>query len=566
MIKFRTAYLIVGILLPAATANAQTTQASFAPPMRIEPKLSANFGELRKNHFHSGLDYRTESKVGIPVYAAEEGYLVRIFVSPGGFGKALYLNHPNGYTTVYGHLDSFTPEIERYVRTRQYSEESFSINDFPNKSLFQFKKGDLIGYSGNSGASGGPHLHFEIRDMQTEETLNPLGNGYIYIADKLPPKIKNVVIYQQDTIKGVPVPSIYKEISARTKDTISVPKSFFVGIECADYMPNSANEYHPKRIEVQVDSLSVYLFDITKFAFDETRFINSVIDFEQFVTKKREIIRAYKEPNNTFSVLDGQKNAGMIRFTDGQPHKISVTVADNNGNETSSEIWVKGNASTKSTKSTKSNLAARIPAYYNKTNIIRKAAAKITIPGKSLYQSLLLDYKEEESLLPYSKVVTLGSNLQPLSKPFEIAIKAANIPEILSEKVFIARGTNSAYTSLGGALENGVVTTTSSEFGRFFVSIDTVAPTIKPRFTPQKNAAPSNGILNFTVYDDKTGVDAYDIYVDGKWVIGEYDPKYNLISLKLDEDRISKGKEHELEFYISDGVGNTNYFKCSFYF
>lgn len=563
MIKYKTAYLTVGLLLHFATGDAQTTQPTFTPPMRIEPKLSANFGELRNNHFHSGLDYRTESKTGIPVYAAEDGYLVRIFVSPGGFGKALYLNHPNGFTTVYAHLDAFIPEIERYVRLRQYVEESFSLNDFPNRNLFQFKKGDLIGYSGNSGSSGGPHLHFEIRNQQTEETLNPLGNGYIFIEDRVSPKIKNIIIYQQDTLRNVPTPSIYKELATHVKDTISVPKSFFVGVECADYMPNSSNEYLPKRIEVWVDSLSVYNFDITKFAFDETRFVNSVIDFEQFASKKREIIRAYKDPNNTFSVLSGQKNPGIIHLNDNQAHRIKVVVTDNNGNVTSSDVWVRGDGAPKVLKNL---LIKKIPVYYNKTNYIKREGAKITIPGSSLYQSLFLDYREEAGVRPYSKVVTIGNPHQPLNKPIEIAIKATDIPELLSEKAFIARGSNSSFTSIGGTYENGVVTASSSEFGRFFVEIDTVAPTIKPRFSPQKGFTPANGVLNFTVYDDKTGIDAYDIYVDGKWVIGEYDPKYNLITLKLDEGRIGKGKEHELEIYISDEVGNTNYFKCSFYF
>lgn len=560
--KFRTAYtLLAAFPLFGFAQNTPTT--SFAPPMKIEPKLSANFGELRKNHFHSGLDYRTESRTGIPVYAAEDGYLVRIFVSPGGFGKALYINHPNGYTTVYAHLDGFIPEIEKYVRFQQYANESFSINDFPNKNLFVFKKGDLIGYSGNSGSSGGPHLHFEIRDQLTEETLNPLGNGYIFIEDNIPPKIKSILIYQQDTIKGVPIPSVFKEVSTNKNiDTLTVPKSFFIGVECADYMPNTTNEYLIKQVTVSVDSASFFNFDMQKFAFNETRFINSIIDFALFTTKKREIVRVYKEPNNTFSVLNNQKNNGIIKFYDSKPHLISVTIIDNNKNEAHYSLWVKGNEVTQPKTQV---LSKKIPVYCNKNNTIKKANAQITIPGSSLYQSLLIDYKEDINPNGLGNAVTVGSHLQPLNKPIEVKIRV-NLAGTLSDKVFIARGSNKNFTAIGGNFEDGYVTTTSSEFGRFFVDIDTIPPTIKPRFSTIKSYKPTNSTIDFTVVDDKTGIDSYDAYIDGKWVIAEYDPKYNLISVKLDGERIGKEKEHELEFYVADAIGNTSYFKCSFYF
>lgn len=543
-------------------AHGQSKVGLFIHPMQIEPKLSANFGEIRKNHFHSGLDYRTEQRIGIPVYAAEDGYLVRIFVSPGGFGKALYINHGDRYTSVYAHLDAFSPEIERYVKTRQYANESFAINDFPNRDFFKFKKGDLIGYSGNSGSSGGPHLHFEIRDQLSEEPLNPLGMGLLFIEDATSPKIKSTIIYQQDTVKGVPVPSIFTEVGTISNaDTVAVPRSFFIGVECADYMPNTTNEYLVKRFEVLVDSTTVYNFDMLRFAFNETRFINSVIDFVQYNTSRREIIRAYKEPNNTFSVLAKQKSNGVIHLSDDKPHRITVFVEDSNGNSTNQEFWVKGTASLKKTIST----ASLTPIYYNKRNSINRAAAKISIPGESIYQSLLIDYKEQPNPKGFGKVIVVGNRLQPLSKPIEVAIRC-ELPASVAEKAFVARGTSTSFTPLGGVYENGYLTTTSSEFGRFFIDIDNQAPTIKPQFKLKKEKAPANGILGFNVVDDKTGIDSYDIYIDGKWVVGEYDPKYNLVFVKLDEERIGKDRHHELEFYVADGVGNTSYFKCSFYF
>jgi murein DD-endopeptidase MepM/ murein hydrolase activator NlpD len=563
--KLYTAIFAGVALLYGNITNGQTSF-SFAPPMKIEPKLSANFGEIRKNHFHSGLDYRTESRTGIPVYAVEDGYVARIFVSPSGFGKAIYINHGTKYTSVYGHLESFSPDIERFVINQQYLVESFSINEFPNKNLLPVKKGDLIGFSGNSGSSGGPHLHFEVRDQHSEEPLNPLGNKLIYIEDNIPPKIKTILIYQIDTVKNIAIPSINKEIAINTdfkRDTITVPSQFFIGVETFDNMPNSTNEYLVKRLTVEIDSVSFYNFDMTKFAFDESKYVNSIIDYNLFNTKKREVIRIFKDPNNKFSVLSNMKNSGIVTLKDSKPHLIVVKATDNNGNESHVPIWIRGESKTVNISYNKDN---QIPIYFFKSkNQIVRPNATISIPGSSLYNSMFVSYKEEPNSKKFSPACYIGDRTQSLLAKFELKIKA-HIPKKFEDKAFIARGSNSSFSSIGGDYCNGYISATSSEFGRFFVDIDTVAPKINPKLTRKKELNPTNGILYFTVTDDKTGIDSYDIYIDEKWVIGEYDSKTNLIFVKLDSERIGKGKKHEIEFYISDNVGNTDFFESSFYF
>lgn len=564
--KFFVEIAIATILLLFNNLTSGQSSYSFAPPMQIEPKLSANFGELRKNHFHSGLDYRTESRTGIPVYAVEDGYVSRIFVSPFGFGKAVYINHGFKYTSVYAHLDSFSSEIEKYVKEQQYSTENFSLNAFPNKTLFPIKKGDLIGYSGNSGSSEGPHLHFEIRDQNSEEPLNPLAFKFILIEDKIPPKIRRLIVYQMDSIRGVPLPHINKEIPIKdgsAYDTIRVPSRFFLGVESYDSMPNSSNEYFIKQIVIKVDSVTLFDFNMTQFAFDESKYINTTIDYELFCTKKREVIRAFKDPNNKLSILSKMNGNGIVAISDNKPHLISLKVIDNNDNETDAVAWVK-KEETRIYK--RANAKGENPIYFfNKQNEIVGANATVSIPGKAIYNSILVTYYEEPNPKGFSYTIFAGNNCQPLHSDIELKIKA-NVPEEFAEKAFIARGSNSSFSCIGGDYRNGFITATSSEFGRFFVDIDTIAPKVEPKQKVKRELIPTNGSICFYISDDKTGVDTFDAYIDGKWAIAEYDTKNSLAVVKLDEGRISRGKKHELELYVADKVGNIRFVKSLFYF
>lgn len=553
------------LLANPLSINAQATF-SFSNPMQIEPRLSANFGELRKNHFHSGLDYRTESRIGIPVYAVEDGYVCRIFVSPFGFGKALYINHGTKYTSVYAHLDSFSPEIEQYVKKQQYALESYSINDFPNKLLFPVKKGMLVGYSGNSGSSGGPHLHFEIRDQASEEPLNLLGQKLLSIEDHIPPKIKNILIYKLDTVQGVPIPSIFRTASTSklaATDTVDVPESFFFGIESFDSMPNSSNAYFPMSIFVEIDSLPYFSFVMDRFAFDETKYINTMVDYEQLTIKGREIVRTLKDPNNSFSVLAKMKKNGIVKL-DSNIHRVTVKVADFNKNEAECSFLVRKISTSQTAEEEVEN---QYPILVSRQiNIAAKQHSSIKIPGASLYNSALISYNELNPKGAYGPAIVVGNpKTTPLKAPFELTIKAS-VPQKYEEKVFIARGSKASFSNIGGDYEKGAITTTSSEFGRFFIEIDTIAPKIVARNLKKKVLEPRNGVISFTVSDDKSGIDTFDIYIDEKWVIGEYDAKNKLVTIKLDPERIGTNRKHEIEFYIADKVGNTDFFQSSFYF
>lgn len=530
-------------------------------PINLSPSFSANFGELRKNHFHSGVDIRTNAEIGHPVYVIADGFVARIFVSPYGFGNALYIDHPDGTTSVYGHLDRFSEAIDAYVRKRQYINESYAINDFPNKSFFPVKKGDIIAYSGNAGSSGGPHLHFEIRDTKSSEIMNPLDKRFFSVSDNIPPKIKSFVIYSIDTIRGIPVYSIAKEIKqpSQVQDTILVPFGFAVGLELADYMPNSKNEYFIQKATASLDGKQYFSFDLKRFAFNETRYVNSSIDYALFYSSKREVLKTYKEPNNRFSALAAIKPNRHIILRDTLVHHLSATAEDVNGNITDISVAIKASSNIQR----KPVKISGIPMYIAKNNVHKTESSRIEISGNALYSDQFVQYREIAGKSEYSPTIIVGSKTQPLQKSFKIAIKA-NIPAALAEKAYIARGTSKSSSFLGGSYGNGYLTASSGEFGSFFVDVDNTAPTIRCPMLKVKRIKGNK--IHFTVTDDKTGIENCDAYIDNKWAIAEYDFKRAQVHVFVDENLFEKGKEHVVELYVADGVGNTNYFRSTFIF
>ncbi|HUM45304.1 MAG TPA: M23 family metallopeptidase, partial [Chitinophagales bacterium] len=253
----------------------------FRNPLDIPIALSANFGEIRSNHFHTGFDIRTNAETGYKVYAAADGVISRIKVSATGFGNVLYISHPNGYMTVYGHLDRFNDAIAAYVKQQQYAKQSFEVELFPDAGKFPVKKSDLIAYSGNSGSSGGPHLHFEIRDASGETfPLNPA--AFYALDDTIPPKFSALYLYGIDKTTGDPVKySIKKNKSgyALVNDSVTINKPVIgVAVEAADYMNHASNDYGIFEYRVKLDGQLIYSVKFDRFDFSNGRYVNAFTD------------------------------------------------------------------------------------------------------------------------------------------------------------------------------------------------------------------------------------------------------------------------------------------------
>ena len=287
----------------------------FRSPVNFPVSLSGSFGEIRKNHFHSGIDIRTQGVQGKPVYAIADGYISRINISPGGFGKAIYLNHPNGYTSVYGHLKSCAGAIGSWIKTQQYKKESFAIDTEVPAGLLKVKKGDIIAYSGNSGASAGPHLHFEVRDSDNQDAIDPLLFGFMP-ADGVPPKISFIKIYPWDEnarINGkseaviIPVSGNGSACKLKNSDTTELSGNIIFGIETSDNAEGGLKT-GVSAIDLALDGTGVFSQQIRRFAFSETRYVNTLMDYPCFVRTRHKFQRSYIAPNNKLSIYKDVKN------------------------------------------------------------------------------------------------------------------------------------------------------------------------------------------------------------------------------------------------------------------
>ena len=341
--KILKSFLLIVILLTYTNTTAQ----EYSAPLNFKMLLSGTFGELRGNHFHAGIDIKTEGVEGQKVYSIADGYISRIKVSTWGYGKVLYITHPQtGHTSVYAHLQKFNAKIDSIVKRKQYQKESFEINFYPNAAAIQIKKGEVIALSGNSGGSGGAHLHFEIRDTKTEHPINPLQFGF-NITDNIPPTLSKLKIYAFDTtlINGYRKSKIIniKKINNKYSidETPTINGSFALGISTYDKLNGSYNKNGVYSIKVCVDSSICYKFTVDELDFSTSRYINAHIDYKEKKENNKKYHRCYKLPHNKLTNYSEIINEGIINIKDTLTHLISLEVTDIYGNISDLEFNVK---------------------------------------------------------------------------------------------------------------------------------------------------------------------------------------------------------------------------------
>jgi hypothetical protein len=545
----------------------------FIPPVKIPLSLSANFGELRIDHYHSGLDIKTQGVTGREIVAAASGYVYRISISPGGFGKALYLRHPSGYSTVYGHLDRFVPEIEEYVINQQYEKKSYTITLFPPKEKFQFDQGELIAYSGNSGSSSGPHLHYEVRKSDSENPINPLlfefgtGDNILPVIERLfiYPIGKNTIINDHNTIRKLTVSGGHGNyyIATTNKIRISGPAGF--GIKSYDLLNDSYNKCAPYSIELKVDSNTIFKYIMDEFSFNESRYINSHIDYETYMKERTYIERTFLLPNDKLSVYKGVVNRGIFDFNKDRKYHIDIEVADIYNNKSVLTFNVEGQKPIHVIKTAPDNAGSHM-MLYNRANEFKTGNVIVFIPADALYDTLYFKYKKEKgSEQMYSEVHYIHDKFTPLHKPFRLSIKPFRIPEGKEGKMLIIQLSDDYKKSgLISIRDNGYISAQPSSFGMFFVGIDTVAPLITANgLTPGVNLAGKKEI-RIRIYDDLAGIESYEPVIDGNWALFEYDQKNNVLIYRFDPKRITRGTKHNLTLKVTDNVNNTSYFNCDF--
>ena len=545
---------------------------SFTSPLKPPFFFSGGFGELRTSHFHSGLDYRTQGRTGLPVFAVKDGYISRIGISSTGYGNALYMNHPDGTTSVYGHLERFQPKLQEYVKDVQYDRESFPVNITLTSGEFHFKKGDIIAWSGNSGSSGGPHLHFEIRNTKSERAYNPLFYN-LGIKDNSAPKITALYVYpltansnvgQERTKKRfetIPVPGGYR---LKLNLPIGVFGKIGFGIQADDDFNGVGLKIGIYSASLFCDGRQVFGFKMNNFSFDDSRYANAQADFEENQKSHHWIQRLYKQPGNRLDIYDPEDKNGVLNLDDGKGHKFEIIVSDAFKNKTSLKFH---------TTSKKSSLPAKNQSsgelfQYDQSNEFKNDKIRIEMPAGALYDNL--DFVWKSSPKPsgcYSELHQVSSKFIPLQKPYTLSIKCDWIPENLRDKALIilvgqASGQKSA---VGGEYSGGWVTVKTNLLGSFAVAVDQTPPSITPLSIKDKKTLTNPSKLQFKITDDLSGIKSYRGEIDGNWVLFEFEPKSDILSYTFDKGRMAFGKSHLLRLVVTDYQGNSNEYKAVIY-
>jgi len=544
----------------------------FISPVKIPLLLSANFGELRSDHFHSGIDIRTQGVIGHDVVASAAGYIYRIGVSPGGFGKAIYIRHPSGHTTVYGHLDRFTPEIDAYVKSQQYAARSFTVNLFPGKDKFEVKQGDQIGFSGNSGSSGGPHVHYEIRRSEDEFPLNPLLFDF-GVRDNIKPIIERVVIYGgsgSSSINGknqellLPANGSHGNYYISSDRTIKISGTAGFGISTYDLLDDSWNKCGAYSITLVIGQDTIYNYQVDGFSFSETSYINSHIDYRRKVKDGITVQKLFVAPNDKLSIYSGVKNHGLYNFVTDSIYNVRIIVGDVQENKSvlSFKIQsVKGGELT----ANQSNSNGRL-LRWDKPYKLTDGDVTVSIPTGALYDSVRFQYSREE--MPeklYADIFMILDKTVPLHKPFQLSIKPRNIPaQFKSKMTLVSVGEDGKSSYAGGKWSGEFITGDFRSFGSFSVGIDTISPVIKVNGFKSGIDLTGRKELKFYISDDFSGIASYEGYIDGKWVLFEYDPKNSLIIHKFDSSIITKGSLHRLTLRVKDNRENVTEMEAEF--
>jgi hypothetical protein len=549
------------------------SQVNFISPLRIPLSLSANFGELRENHFHSGIDIKTQGVTGKEVIAADSGYVYLVYINSTGFGKALFIRHPSGFSTVYGHLESFSPEIEEYARNQQYRNKSFVATIYPPQDRFPIRKGQVIGYSGNTGSSSGPHLHFEVRRSDGEKPVDPEKFDF-GIEDNIKPVIERLAIYpasRNSTVNGRKG-KIFLNVTGgngiyRIDDEPVIYGTAGFGITSYDYMENTGNRFGISSIQLVIDSIPWFTYEISQFSFDESRYINAHIDYEASVRSNIDIEKAFVLPNDKLSLYKNFMNNGLFDFSDNRTHKVSITVKDGKGNPSTLAFRVRaGSMPPQDTLAAVTDTSVTVMPY-GRDNLFVKAGVKLKIPKGALYDTLYFRYRESSGNHHlFSKVYHLHDVYTPLQKPASLSIIPDSIPAGKASKLLLVRiDEKGLQLASGGKYADGALTANILSFGNYAIGIDTVPPSIYANGLASNPDLSQKSEIRIRIKDDFSGINAYTGTIDGKWALFEYDAKNDVIFYKFDPARLTKGIKHTLVITVSDNCNNISVLSREFF-
>jgi len=534
----------------------------FAVPLKIPIILSGSFGELRSNHFHSGLDIKTQQKEGFPVYAPANGYVSRIKVAHYGYGKALYISHPNGYSTVYAHLNRYAGAIQEYVKKKQYGKESFEVELFPDAGKIAVQKGELIGYTGNSGSSGGPHLHFEIRDAGSRP-MNPMLFG-IDIPDSKKPLVNGVFAYPigenahvDQSQNRVKLRLILQKDGSYKAGNISAFGKIGFGVSTYDQQDGASNKNGVYNIKTTYNGREKFNVLFEKFSFSETRYLNRFIDYNYWRTNKSRVQKLFRENNNPLSVITNEDDSGYIHVEDGFNGNYTIKVSDYKGNTVRINIPITGkNTEILKPKVTKATLDY---IYANQATSLTKGKFSLYIPANSLYEDTFLNIKAKGDTLVFHE------DIVPIHKNISITVDVSNYKVADLDKLYLGRLNYKGDPYYNTTYRKGTkLTARTRKFGSYVLVADTTPPVVKAVNFDDGKWISKNKTLKVKITDDLSGISSYRATVNGKFILMEYNYKKDVLTYDFNDNIISE-TENNLKVIVTDNVGNSTTFEATFF-
>ena len=538
---------IFALLLAVLPLQAQNDSV-FCAPFGFELLLSGNFAELRSDHFHSGLDFKTQGATGKPIKCVADGCIVRASVQPGGYGQALYVLHENGYMTVYAHLDAFPAEVAKRVREAQYGNESFSVDITFQADEFKVKKGEFLAYAGNSGYSFGPHLHFEVRDSTGNELYDPMEFYSGMIKDRRPPVASKLAVYPYPgagVVDSVAASKVYGVRNGVLGDTIEAWGRVGFGIQALDYMDGTNNKYGVYRIELEVDGELCFSSCADRFSFSENRLINAWTDYSRYVNDGEWFQRMYIFENNPLRMLSSNGSRGWVDICEERLYEVECRLADFHGNCSSYRFNVRGKAQEISEPVYEHRL------YWGLNNMVERDGMRLYVPAGELFEDAMLDVVVADGEYGLSGRFSFGDEILPLVTGATLSIKVDSIA-VDSSRLYIRRVAKNGGHAVGGKYENGWVTADVGSLGCFEVAVDTVAPKLTP---VKENAWMRNGKVVFSVSDKDTSVKSFRGTLDGEFILFGYSSKNRRMELDLKKEKVRRGK-HLLRLEVTDACGN----------
>ena len=536
----------------------------FRSPLDIPMQLSGNFGELRPNHFHAGFDLRTQQKEGLKVYAVADGYVSRIKISTFGNGKTIYINHPNGYTSVYGHLKMANGEIENYIKKTHYKEQSFEIEMFFKPNEMVVKKGEIIAFSGNTGASEGPHLHFEFRDSKTEFIINPMLFGYNkFLKDTKKPVVSGVYVYPLDsktTVNHSKRPlllnvSLQKD-GTYLSDKVVANGSIGFGISAYDTDDVSFNNNGVYKVQSFYNGKPNFGYEFNTYSFDDMRYINALIDYSRYKKMQQRVQKLFMKNPYNLSIIQADENKGVLQVTPNLASLYRIEVSDFFGNKKIIAIPVQYDLLTTiiSPEPVQSNYFVKA----NKDSNFALGNMSVFFPAGTFYEDFDLNFDVKNDTL------FLHDDTVPAHTNFTVSIEDTKSTEAQREKMFIGRIEGKKVNYNPTYRKDNVFNTKVKILGKYALVSDTAVPKISMAVPVEGKWINEQKTIQLSIYDELSGIKSYNGYLNGKWVLFEYDNKTRKLTHYF-SDGIAVDGANDLKVVVTDNVGNSTTFETRFF-